>query len=107
MTWFGGVFRTRRVRWVALALLFYGILIELLQSRLPYRQAEAADVESDLCGILLGWILVAIGLRHWTVKKDSVCNVWRRDAAGSFLTRYDLLDLGVIQNGTNPTPGTC
>lgn len=71
MTWFGGVFPPRRMRRVSLALLSYGILIEILQSRLSYRQAEVADIASDLCGILLGWIFLAIGLRHWTSKVES------------------------------------
>lgn len=50
-----------RGRWLLapLALLGYGVLIELLQSQLPPRSAEAADVLADALGIALGLALAA------------------------------------------------
>ena len=66
MLWFSGVFRLRLTPWVALGLLCFGLLIEYLQSLLPYRAAEMADAASDLGGILTGWLLAVAGLRHWT-----------------------------------------
>jgi VanZ family protein len=39
---------------VALALLGYGVFIELVQSLIPGRQASAADVLADAVGIALG-----------------------------------------------------
>jgi len=65
MLWFGGIFRLRRAPFVALGLLAFGILIELLQSRLAYRSAEMADAVFDLGGILLGWALAATSVGGW------------------------------------------
>lgn len=65
MLWFGGIFRLGRAPFVAVGLLSFGILIELLQGRLDYRSAEVADVLFDLGGILLGWALVATSLGRW------------------------------------------
>ena len=42
--------------WQALAWLGYGGLIEVLQTQLPPRQGEAADVLADALGIALGLI---------------------------------------------------
>lgn len=41
-------------------LLAFGIFIELVQSQVPQRSAEAADVVADLCGVLL-----VLPLRRW------------------------------------------
>jgi VanZ family protein len=41
------------------ALLGYGILIELVQSQIPARSADPADVLGDAVGIAAGWLLVA------------------------------------------------
>ena len=65
MLWFGGVFRLGRVPFVAVGLLAFGILIELLQSRLAYRSAEVVDVLFDCGGILLGWALASTSLGQW------------------------------------------
>jgi len=65
MIWFCGIFRLRSTPAIALFLLLYGVLIEYLQSRLPYRSAEAGDLLFDLGGVLLGWLLALAGLRHW------------------------------------------
>lgn len=51
-----------RGRWLLapLALLGYGVLIELLQSQLPPRSADAADVLADAMGIALGLLCAAV-----------------------------------------------
>lgn len=50
----------RRTPWrVALGLLAYGGLIELLQTQVPGRAAEWADLLADGIGILLGLALLA------------------------------------------------
>jgi hypothetical protein len=71
MTWFSGVFRGRVAPWVALGLLGFGILIEIIQSRLPYRSAELADVWFDAGGILFAWGLAAAGIGRWTMFLES------------------------------------
>ena len=65
MIWFSGLFRFRLSALVAVGLLIYGILIEVLQTFVVYRYSEPADVLFDLFGILIGWALSAAGLRHW------------------------------------------
>jgi VanZ family protein len=71
MAWFSGVFRARAAPWVALGLLGFGIMIEIIQSRLPYRSAELADVISNAGGIVLGWGLAAAGFGRWTALLES------------------------------------
>ena len=59
--------RTRWL-WAPLALLGYGVLIELVQSQLPPREADPADVLADACGLALGLLLtLALHalLRRW------------------------------------------
>ncbi len=71
MIWFSGVFRVRLTPWVALGLLGFGILIEIIQSRLPYRSAELADVMFNAGGILLAWGLAAAGIGRWMIFIES------------------------------------
>jgi VanZ family protein len=40
-----------------IALLLYGIAIELVQSTIPYRSASIADIGADLTGITLYFLL--------------------------------------------------
>ncbi|MCC5795601.1 MAG: VanZ family protein [Chromatiales bacterium] len=65
MAWFAGLVPTARHWQLALLLLTYGILIELLQAFTPDRQAELADVLADAAGILLGWAGARLGLARW------------------------------------------
>lgn len=66
MAWFCGVFRLPFTPLVGIGLLAFGGMIELLQSMVPYRSAEFGDLQADGVGILTGWVLAAVGLRHWT-----------------------------------------
>jgi VanZ family protein len=54
-----------KARWLyaPLALLGYGVLIELLQSQLPPRSADARDVLADALGIALGLAVAALARR--------------------------------------------
>lgn len=52
-------------RWkVAAALLGYGVFIECVQSLIPSRTAEAADVLADAVGIGIGLAVAAVSLRR-------------------------------------------
>ena len=52
-------------RWrVAAWLLAYGVLIECVQSQIPSRRAEAADVLADAVGIVIGLTVAAWVLRR-------------------------------------------
>ena len=56
----GGVWRRRLA--VAGGLLAYGIAIELLQSQLPPRTAELADLAANLGGMAIGALLLPTAL---------------------------------------------
>jgi glycopeptide antibiotics resistance protein len=66
MSWFCGVYPRGNWRLVALALLVFGIAIELVQGQLPYRSAEVADVMFDALGIVIGWFFAGLGFGRWT-----------------------------------------
>lgn len=48
----------RRRLWVVALLIVYGAAIECLQSVMPPRTAEWADLAADLVGIIIGWLLL-------------------------------------------------
>lgn len=52
-----------KLKWSMLALLGYGILIELLQGLTSYRQASAADALADAVGIVLYALPASIVIR--------------------------------------------
>ncbi|MGE0582843.1 MAG: VanZ family protein [Steroidobacteraceae bacterium] len=53
--WFGGVLRPDRYRWLALALVAFGVAIELAQGAMGLgRTAELRDVLADASGIVIG-----------------------------------------------------
>lgn len=58
-----GLSGVRRSSAIALGLLGYGVFIELVQSQVPGRSAEAADVLADMAGVGLGLLLLG-GLRR-------------------------------------------
>ncbi len=80
--WFLGLFEARFTWLVAAGLLLYGGLIEILQSFMPFRFAEAYDVVSDTAGIGAGWLLAALGLRHWCRRAEAMMGVVPPDGYG-------------------------
>ena len=50
-------FPGRQLRWAVTVMLAYGILIELVQSQLPYSDCSFWDVVADACGIGLALTL--------------------------------------------------
>lgn len=56
-----------RPLWVLLALLGYGVLIELVQSRIPGREADAMDVLADMVGAAIG--LAVHALLAWLIRR--------------------------------------
>lgn len=59
VAWHGAARPRTRWLWLPLALLGYGVLIELVQAQLPPREADPLDVLADACGLALGLTLVA------------------------------------------------
>ena len=64
--WFAGQYRPRSYWRIALGLLVYGVLIELVQRMLSYRSAEWLDVAADMAGIMAGLLIAAAGLGGWS-----------------------------------------
>lgn len=66
---FAVMFVSGRLAWprrpwsVALGLLGYGVLVELVQSQVPNRSADALDVIADAAGIALGALVATLLLR--------------------------------------------
>lgn len=50
---------------VGLALLAYGLFIEVVQSRLPSRHADVLDLAADAAGIALGLLLLSQLRQRW------------------------------------------
>jgi VanZ family protein len=59
-----------RLQRVMLALLAYGLFIEVVQSYLPSRRGDWQDLLADAAGIALGMTLVAALRKHWASKPD-------------------------------------
>ncbi|WP_431258811.1 VanZ family protein [Roseateles chitinivorans] len=56
-----------RRRWIVLAMLLaYGVAIELVQSQIPGRDADAQDVLADMIGAVIGVAVHALALRLFT-----------------------------------------
>jgi VanZ family protein len=70
--WFLGLCHPALTLRILLALLLYGVLIEVLQGFTPFRAVEAADVVSDMAGIGAGWLLAQAGLRGWCVRVEAL-----------------------------------
>jgi hypothetical protein len=65
MLWFASLF-PRQQHWrVFSALLLYGLIMEAVQSQVPRRYAEGADLVADLIGLLVGLLLVRTSLHRW------------------------------------------
>jgi VanZ family protein len=71
MLWFGGIFEARVAPFLVVTLSVYGLLIEMLQSLTPTRQADFMDLLADVAGVMLGWVLSGAGLSRWCVTLES------------------------------------
>ncbi len=56
-----------RLVFAVMGMLLFGVFIELVQSQLPTRTAEAMDVVADSVGIA-GGLLMLLGARRWASK---------------------------------------
>jgi VanZ family protein len=69
--WFSGQF-SRQAFWrVGAGLFAFGILIELLQSTVPYRTAELMDVFADTAGIVAGLAIATAGAGGWSQRFEA------------------------------------
>ena len=60
MIWFSGLYATRNNGIVAVTLLALGVVLEMIQWKLPYRFFELADLLANATGVFIG-----LGLSFW------------------------------------------
>jgi VanZ family protein len=73
--WFCSITTRRSHAWIAVGLLAYGVLIELLQGQMGMgRQADMFDLGANAAGIASGWLLALTPLGRWAHWLES----WQR-----------------------------
>jgi VanZ family protein len=65
MTWFGGLYPRALHPRVAIALLAFGVALDLLQGLTETRSLEALDILADVVGLALGLALSMTVLEGW------------------------------------------
>jgi len=65
--WFSGQYERRSYWRIALGLLGFGVIIELVQATVSYRTSEWMDLGGDAIGITAGLIVAALGIGGWSV----------------------------------------
>ncbi|MDH4047343.1 MAG: VanZ family protein [Gammaproteobacteria bacterium] len=68
--WFSGQYAKSCYWRIALGLLAFGLLIEIVQRAVSYRSAELLDLVADVVGIAAGLILARAGLGGWTPRLE-------------------------------------
>jgi len=64
--WFGSIVVRHDFLWLALSLLAFGALIELIQGWMGWgREADLLDLRADAIGIILGMLLAVTPLGRW------------------------------------------
>lgn len=72
MVWFAGLQPRRAWRWLALALLAMGALLELAQGAMDMqRNADVRDVLANATGVGLGAVASAAGLASWPYRLET------------------------------------
>ena len=60
LAWLAYLAYRPRWYWIVLELAFYGMLIEVVQSFLPYRSADVKDFMADMAGVALFYLLLGV-----------------------------------------------
>lgn len=63
--WFAGIYLRRRYGFLALAMIAFGVLIEVAQMGVSRRVSEWGDILADGVGIAIGLLLAVAGLDRW------------------------------------------
>jgi VanZ family protein len=72
MVWFAGLHPRHAWRWLALALLAMGVLLELAQGAMHLsRTADVRDVVANAAGVGLGVVASAAGLASWPYRLET------------------------------------
>ena len=72
MVWFSGLYAKRHHTAIALTLIVFGIVLEFVQARIPYRLFDPLDLLANATGILLGRCLSLLFLAGWCQRVERV-----------------------------------
>ena len=64
--WFSGQYEKRSYWRIAMGLIAFGVLIELVQGTVSYRRSEWLDLVGDASGIVIGLVIAFIGIGGWS-----------------------------------------
>lgn len=68
--WFVGLYAARDFWRIAVGLLVFGVIIEILQRMISYRTADLIDVAADAAGIVGGLLIGAAGAAGWCLRVE-------------------------------------
>ena len=68
--WFSGQYARTSYWRIAVGLLAFGALIELIQGTVAYRSSEWLDLYADGIGIVAGLIIARLGLGGWSERVE-------------------------------------
>ena len=68
--WFSGQYARTSYWRIAVGLLAFGALIELIQGTVTYRSSEWRDLYADGIGIVAGLIIARLGLGGWSARLE-------------------------------------
>lgn len=68
--WFSGQYARRSYWRLAIGMLAFGLLIELCQRMLSYRNAESMDLLADAVGITIGLAIATAGAGGWSLRLE-------------------------------------
>lgn len=68
--WFSGQYERKSYWRIALGLIAFGVLIELVQNTISYRTSEWMDLVGDVIGITAGLIIAVLGVGDWSKRLE-------------------------------------
>lgn len=69
-TWFSGQYKRQSYWRIAVGLVAFGALIELIQSMVVYRTSEWLDLYADSIGVALGLSAALLGAGGWSLRVE-------------------------------------
>ena len=72
MIWFSGLYSRQRHVVIALIFITFGVLLEFLQTQLPYRFFDPLDLVANTVGVALGLLLSLTLLAEWCQRIERV-----------------------------------
>lgn len=69
--WFSGQYSRHSYWRVAAGLLAFGVIIELCQRMLTYRDGDLLDLAADVVGIVIGLAIAVAGVGGWSLRAEA------------------------------------